>query len=98
MSRPVREMRYARTSALLLTTLLAAAPAFAGQAGGGIDLSQPLPGLAPAETGKPLLPPPNAELPTLGGDCVPALPCGARLLGAVRKYGAVEVQVPALRW
>jgi hypothetical protein len=32
------------------------------------------------------------------GGCLPALPCGTRLLGTVRKNGAVELQVPALRW
>jgi hypothetical protein len=25
-------------------------------------------------------------------------PCGTRLLGTVRKNGAVELQLPALRW
>jgi len=30
--------------------------------------------------------------------CASPLPCGARLLGTARKNGAVEFQVPALRW
>ena len=30
--------------------------------------------------------------------CLPALPCGTLLLGDVRKNGAVELRVPALRW
>jgi hypothetical protein len=76
----------------------ALAPAFAGQAAVDLDLS---PGLPPAaDSGKPaILRPPVA---TLGqnetGSCLPPLPCGTRLLGTVRKNGAVELQIPALRW
>ena len=52
----------------------------------------------PADTGKPLLPPaPGAGVRDPEG-CTPALPCGTRLLGTVRRNGGVELQVPALRW
>jgi len=74
------------------------APAFAGPAAVDLDLS---PGLPPAaDSGKPaIVPPPVATLGTNEpGSCVPPLPCGTRLLGTVRKNGAVELQVPALRW
>ena len=79
--------------------LAATAPAIAGQPASGIDLS--LPG-APsvAESGKPTIAGPPAA-PLGAGDatgCAPALPCGTRLLGAVRKNGAIELQVPAWRW
>ena len=74
--------------------MLAAAQAVAGQPGGGIDLSLP----PPADSGKPALGGPGA--PPFGAqrDCPPTLPCGARLIGSVRKNGAVELQVPAWRW
>lgn len=76
----------------------ALAPAFAGQSGIDLDLS---PGLRPqADSGKPAVVPPSVT--ALGqnpaASCPPALPCGTRLLGTVRRNGAVEVQVPALRW
>jgi len=73
-------------------------PAFAGEARVDLDLR---PGLPPAaDSGKPaIVPPPVA---TLGqketGSCLPPLPCGTRLLGTVRKNGAVELQIPALHW
>jgi hypothetical protein len=52
----------------------------------------------PPDTGKAALPPmPSAGLREPEG-CAPPLPCGARLLGTARKNGAVELQVPALRW
>ena len=55
--------------------------------------------LPPADSGKPLFPP--APLRARAAEpegCVSPLPCGTRLLGAARKNGAVEVQLPALRW
>jgi hypothetical protein len=73
-------------------------PAFAGQAMVDLDLS---PGPRPAaDSGKPaIVPPPVAALgQNQTGSCLPPLPCGARLLGTVRKNGAVELQIPALRW
>ncbi len=73
-------------------------PAFAGQFTVDLDLS---PGLPPvADSGKPaIVPPPVAALGQREtGSCLPPLPCGTRLLGTVRKNGAVELQVPALRW
>ncbi|HLY47426.1 MAG TPA: hypothetical protein VKQ73_17740 [Stellaceae bacterium] len=79
--------------------LTVAAPAGAGQAGGGLDFSGTVPLLPPsAATGKPSVRPPAGALPGESGPCVPELPCGSRLLGSVRKNGAVELQVPALRW
>ena len=50
--------------------------------------------------GKPMLPvlPPASARLNEAERCLPALPCGSRLLGEVRKNGAVEVQMPALRW
>ena len=59
---------------------------------------QPLPGPPPAHTGKPRLPAPASAARDDAAVCPPALPCGARLLGTVRKNGAIELQVPALRW
>jgi hypothetical protein len=73
-------------------------PAVAGQSAADLDLS---PGLPPqADSGKPaIVPPPVAALgQSETGSCLPPLPCGTRLLGTVRKNGAVELQVPALRW
>jgi hypothetical protein len=74
------------------------APALAGQSAVDLDL---LPGLPPpADTGKPAIVPPAAgklEQRETGG-CQPPLPCGTRLLGTVRRNGAVEVQVPLLHW
>src|SRR5438045_4819211 len=73
-------------------------PAFAGPATVDLDLSPGLP--AAADSGKPaIVPPPVAALGQKDeGRCLPPLPCGARLLGTVRKNGAVELQIPALRW
>jgi hypothetical protein len=75
------------------------APATAGEPVSRPDLSGIRLGLPPtAETGKPPTIPPGAVAPRGSDGCLPALPCGTRLLGAVRKDGAVELQVPALRW
>ncbi len=81
--------------------MTAAWPAIAGPPDNAVDLSGAPVGLPrPADSGKPavsLTPPANA-----GQDeaerCLPALPCGTSLLGEVRKNGAVELRVPALRW
>jgi hypothetical protein len=78
--------------------LAAPLPAFAGQSVVDLDLS---PGLPPAaDSGKPaIVPPPvTAQRQSEPERCLPPLPCGARLLGTVRKNGAVELQIPALRW
>jgi hypothetical protein len=80
--------------------LAAGAPpsGFAGQSAVDLDLS---PGLPPAaDTGKPAIVPPTvaAQRQSEREGCLPPLPCGSRLLGTVRKNGAVELQVPALRW
>jgi hypothetical protein len=74
------------------------APAFAGQSAIDLDLA---PGLPPrADTGKPAIVPPSVTALEQNerGKCLPQLPCGTRLLGTVRRNGAVELQVPALDW
>jgi hypothetical protein len=76
----------------------ALAPGFAGQSTVDLELS---PGLPPAtDSGKPAIVPPAvaAQGQSESGSCLPPLPCGTRLLGTVRKNGAVELQVPALHW
>ena len=83
----------------LVAALAVISPAWAGDR---LDLGAPalwqngLPHAA--DTGKPALrmPQPGAGLERDG--CAAPLPCGMRLLGTVRKNGAVELQVPALRW
>jgi hypothetical protein len=90
-------MRRLTTAAFVLVGA-ALMPAFAGQSALDLDL---LPGqLPPADSGKPaIVPPPAAALEQREpGSCQPPLPCGTRLLGEVRKNGAVELQVPVLRW
>ena len=90
--------RLAATIALAMT---ATWPALAGQPGNAVDLLAPPVGLPrPADSGKPMLSivPPGSVGLDEAGRCLPALPCGSRLLGEVRKNGAVELQVPALRW
>ena len=90
--------RLAATIALAMTV---AWPALAGQSGNAVDLSGPPAGLPrPADSGKPMfsiMPPASPGLDE-AGRCLPALPCGSRLLGEVRKNGAVELRMPALRW
>lgn len=76
----------------------AVAPAVAGQSMVDLDV---LPGLpSAADSGKPAIVP--RSVATLGQNrterCLPPLPCGTQLLGTVRKNGAVELQIPALRW
>jgi hypothetical protein len=76
-----------------------AMPAPAGQSAAGIDLSGTLPLLPPsAATGKAVVIPRVELAPPAPDGCVSPLPCGTRLLGAIRKDGAVELQVPAWRW
>jgi len=79
---------------------LAALPALAGEPPRGAGLWEQLPGPPPADSGKPMLGTPPAVPPAEpdAAGCPSGLPCGTRLLGAVRKNGAVELQVPALRW
>jgi hypothetical protein len=90
-----------RLAAAIALAMTAAWPALAGPSDNAVDLPGAPAGLPrPADSGKPavsLTPPANA-----GRDeaerCLPALPCGTLLLGDVRKNGAVELRVPALRW
>jgi len=93
-------MTMTRRRCLAAVFSLAAAAAQAGQPSGGLDLSGVGPGLSPsAESGKPMTLPPATPLGQRDATgCAPALPCDLRLLGTVRKNGAVELQVPALRW
>ncbi len=71
--------------------------ALGGPPRSALDLSTTTPDLPPAaDTGKP-----GSPAPLLQGEppgCGAGIPCGARLLGVIRKDGAVELQVPALRW
>jgi hypothetical protein len=79
--------------------LAASSSAVAGQPNGGLDLGG-VPGASSAESGKPRIGGWPSPAPEAGGavPCAPPLPCGTRLLGTIRKDGAVELQVPALRW
>ena len=72
------------------------APAEAGDTRPAADFSN-APPVRPAERGKPWIftPPPVRTAPE---PCLSPLPCGARVVGAIEKNGAVEVQVPAWRW
>jgi hypothetical protein len=93
-------MRRWRTSiglALTAALLANAAPAGAGGSAPAVDFGNLLP--PPADTGKAptRLPPVGLESNKPAG-CLPELPCGTRLLGTIRKDGAVELQVPAWRW
>ena len=85
-------------SAALAATIIAAAPAIAGQPGSAVDLWSAPTVLPPADSGKPMIFTPPAVVPRLAEDCLPGMPCGMRLLGTVRRNGAVELQVPVLRW
>jgi hypothetical protein len=85
-------------SAALAAAIIAAAPAIAGQPGSAVDLWTAPTILPPADSGKPMIFTPPAVVPRLAEDCLPGMPCGMRLLGTVRRNGAVELQVPALRW
>ena len=96
-------MRNRRISAIVLAvTALAvlgvAAPCSAGDMSGapGTIIWDP----PQRDSGKPVIftPPPAAVAPVQPDKCPPALPCGAHLVGAVERNGAVEIQVPAWRW
>ncbi len=84
--------------------LAASPPAVGGQPAAGLDLPAIAPGGPPADSGKPAISGPPAAAPGQGGStggttgCAPPLPCGTQLLGSVRKNGAVELRMPALRW
>jgi hypothetical protein len=86
----------AAVAAASIVAILIGAPATAGESQFNLDLGLGLP--PPADTGKPSVVMPPAELAPEPKDCVPALPCGSRMIGEIRKNGAVELQVPALRW
>ena len=89
-----------RPLALIVLAILAGlASALADAKGGGLDLSvvQDMP--PSAESGKPAIGSPTDQRDAgsrIG--CPPALPCDTRLIGTVRKNGAVELQVPAWHW
>lgn len=75
--------------------------ALGGQARPSDDFSTALP--APADRGRPMIHvPPDIDAPSATGSgatrCLPALPCGTHLYGAVQRNGAVAIEVPALRW
>ena len=85
-------------SAALAAAIIAAAPAIAGQPSSAVDLWSAPTVLPPADSGKPMIFTPPAVVPRLAEDCLPGMPCGTRLHGTVRRNGAIELQVPALRW
>ena len=86
-------------SAALAAAIIATAPAMAGQSGSAVDLWSAPTVLPQADSGKPrIFTPPSVAPPRPAEDCLPGMPCGMRLLGTVRRNGAVELQVPALRW
>lgn len=93
-------MRPALMIAALGALLVVASPVSAGDRADGLaPRAAPVILTPPTESGKPLLPPgPAGVAPSDAQACAAPLPCGARLLGTVRKNGAVEFQVPALRW
>jgi hypothetical protein len=80
-------------AAVLYSALVASAAA--GQTEFGLDL---LPGAASTASGKPATTAPARPAPPEAARCIPALPCGTQLYGAVRKNGAVELQAPVWRW
>lgn len=83
-----------------MAAIAAAAPAVGGQSAVQFGPPDAVSGMPPsAATGKPAITmPPTTAGETDADRCLPALPCGTRLLGTVRRNGAVELQVPALRW
>ena len=90
-------MRFA--PAVIALGVVVAMPALGGQSGAVVDLWSAPTVLAPADSGKPMIFAPPAVVPGHPAeDCLPGMPCGMRLLGTVRRNGAVELQVPALRW
>jgi hypothetical protein len=90
-----------RLAAVVLVSLMAAsASAVAGDRAVVLEAPDaPALQLPRADSGKPLVPPaPPGIAPSDPERCAAPLPCGTRLLGAARKNGAVELQLPALRW
>ena len=77
---------------------MAAIPALADQPGSAVDIWRPATDLPRTDSGKPAIYAPPPVLPRSSDDCLRAIPCGLRLLGNVQRNGAVELQVPALRW
>ena len=80
----------------LIAAIAAASPALAAESGADPDLWAPQ--SPPVERGKPMIVMPPAMPEPDASHCLPVLPCGTRLYGAVEKNGAVELKVPALRW
>jgi hypothetical protein len=102
-------MKYFYGAVALVAASVAGTPAAVGgevrdagaAASAPVDLSLPLLPVPPADTGKPAVVAPSVQFayPERSPPaCLPALPCGTRVIGEVRKNGAVELQVPALRW
>jgi len=85
-------MRY--VMAILFAMAIAARPAVAGDPAAA-DLWGPPRAWPPVEGGKPVIRP---QPPKPLENCASGMPCGLRLLGDIRRNGAVELQVPALRW
>jgi len=88
-----------RLPAAFALAMSVAVPALAGQSGAAVDLWNPPATWPPADSGKPATQmPPLTFLPRSADDCPRGMPCGLRLFGTVQRNGAVELQVPALRW
>jgi hypothetical protein len=87
-----------RLLAAFAVAMTAAVPVLAGQSGAAVDLWNPPATWPPTDSGKPAIQMPPTFLPRSAEDCPRGMPCGLRLLGTVQRNGAVELQVPALRW
>lgn len=79
----------------MLAVSVIAAPGHADPNAGGLDLSSVPDPLPRADSGKPAI---RTDSSAPSTRCLPTLPCDARLIGTVRKNGAVELQVPAWHW
>jgi hypothetical protein len=98
-ARAMQAVRRMIAAAAAIFTAVAPCAGLGGQVVSGFDPSYAAPYLPPpADTGKPATTLPPALFAPDPDACVPALPCGSRLIGEVRKNGAVVLQVPALRW
>jgi len=93
----IAAMRYVMAGFLVIA--IAAGPARAGDPTAAVDLWSSPNAWPPAESGKPIIgPQPLSLSPRPPETCRSGMPCSLRLLGDVRRNGAVELQVPALRW
>jgi hypothetical protein len=89
-----------RACAVLLSSAVCIATAAASEPTSAPDLLAGAGLPRGADAGKPVIftPPPIVSKPTDTAECVPALPCGARLIGTNQRSGAVAIEFPAFRW